>query len=91
LAWNPEYIYSVTISNLSTPCQIQGVQVEKLLNEKLTTAEMAGELKRSPETLIRWRRLRVGPPFIRMQGRVLYDRAAVQKWLQDHSVQAGAE
>lgn len=61
-----------------------------LLNDKLTTSELASELKRSPETVIRWRRLRIGPPFMRIQGRVLYDRNSVEKWLQDHSVQAGA-
>ena len=58
---------------------------------RLTTAELATELKRSPETLTRWRRLRTGPPYIRMQGRVLYDRAAIEKWLQDQSVQAGGQ
>lgn len=60
-----------------------------LLAQKLTTRELATELKRAPETLIRWRRLRQGPPFVRIQGRVLYDRAVVEKWLQDQSVQAG--
>lgn len=60
-----------------------------LQDERLTTNELAIQLKRAPETLVRWRRLRSGPPFIRIQGRVLYDRAAVEKWLQDQSVQAG--
>ena len=54
--------------------------------ERLTTAELATELKRSPETLTRWRRLRVGPPYLRLQGRVLYDRAAVEAWLEAQSV-----
>ena len=56
---------------------------------RLTTEEVAVELRRSPATLRRYRRLRVGPPYIRMQGRVLYDRAAIEKWLQGQSVQAG--
>ncbi len=60
-----------------------------LQDEKLTTSELALKLKRAPETLVRWRRLRQGPPFIRLQGRVLYDRQAVEKWLQDQQVQAG--
>lgn len=62
-----------------------------LLNDKLTTAELAAELKRTAHTLERWRRLRVGPPFLRVQGRVLYDRKTVEAWLQDQQVQAGAK
>lgn len=61
-----------------------------LLSEKLTTAELAAELKRTAHTLERWRRLRVGPPYIRLQGRVLYDRRAVERWLEEQSSQAGA-
>ena len=66
------------------------MQGQSLLTNRLTTAELASELKRSPETLTRWRRLRIGPPYLRVQGRVLYDRQAVERWLQDQSVQAGA-
>jgi hypothetical protein len=55
--------------------------VTSLLSEKLTTRELAIELKRAPETIIRWRRKRQGPPFQRLQGRVLYDRARVEAWL----------
>ena len=61
-----------------------------LLSEKMTTQELAIELKRTPETLIRWRRLRAGPPYQRMQGRVLYDRQQVERWLEAQNVQAGA-
>lgn len=61
-----------------------------LLSEKLTTAELAAELKRTAHTLERWRRLRIGPPYLRLQGRVLYDRQAVEQWLQEQSSQAGA-
>lgn len=64
--------------------------MSNLLSEKLTTRELAAELKRAPETLIRWRRLRTGPPYQRVQGRVLYDRNQVQRWLEEQSVQAGA-
>ncbi|MCA0393969.1 MAG: helix-turn-helix domain-containing protein [Proteobacteria bacterium] len=61
-----------------------------LQDEKFTTGELALKLKRAPETLVRWRRLRQGPPYIRLQGRVLYDKGAVERWLQDQSVQAGS-
>lgn len=54
---------------------------QQLLSNKLTTAELATELKRSPETITRWRRLRVGPPFLRIQGRVLYEREKVEAWI----------
>ncbi|WP_343237800.1 helix-turn-helix domain-containing protein [Stenotrophomonas sp. MMGLT7] len=67
------------------------MQGQTLLSARLTTAELASELNRSPETVTRWRRLRIGPPYLRIQGRVLYDRATVEKWLQDQSVQVGAE
>ncbi len=59
-----------------------------LQGAKLTTNELATELKRAPETLVRWRRLRMGPPYLRIQGRVLYDREALDKWLQAQSVEA---
>lgn len=67
-----------------------------LLSDKLTTRELATELKRTPHTLERWRRTRIGPPWIRLQGRVLYDRQQVEKWLASQQVggsepQAGAE
>lgn len=64
--------------------------MQQMLTGKLTTTELAAELKRSPETIMRWRRLRVGPPFLRVQGRVLYDRAQVEAWLKDQQVQATA-
>jgi hypothetical protein len=55
--------------------------VDTVLSNKLTTSELATELKRSPETLIRWRRTRRGPPYLRVEGRVLYDRVKVEAWL----------
>ncbi len=66
------------------------MQVTQLLSDKLTTRELASELKRAPETIVRWRRQRIGPPWIRLQGRVLYDRKTVEAWLQGQQVQAGA-
>lgn len=56
--------------------------------EKLTEREAAAELRRTPETLKRWRRLRKGPPFLRVQGRVLYDRSTLEAWLKSQQVAA---
>lgn len=61
--------------------------MSELLSNKLTTSELATELKRSPETIIRWRRQRIGPPFLRVQGRVLYERNKVEAWLQSKQVE----
>lgn len=47
-----------------------------------TTGELSLLLKRAPETLIRWRRQRVGPPFLVIEGRVLYDEQEVRRWLE---------
>ncbi|WP_027081498.1 helix-turn-helix transcriptional regulator [Luteimonas mephitis] len=58
-----------------------------LLSDKLTTEELAIELKRSEATLLRWRRLRIGPPYLRLQGRVLYDRQKVQDWIEKQLVE----
>lgn len=62
----------------------------QLLDNMMTTAELAKELKRSPETLIRWRRCRsFGPPWLTIAGRVLYSRTEVESWLKAQSVKAG--
>ena len=61
-----------------------------LLTDKLTTAELAAELKRTAHTLERWRRQRIGPPWIRLQGRVLYDRHQVEAWISSQQVGGAA-
>lgn len=48
--------------------------------EFLTTSEAADLVRRSPETLKRWRRLRKGPPFARVLGRTLYRRDELIAW-----------
>lgn len=58
----------------------------QLLHSKLTTAELAAELKRSPATIMRWRRQRMGPPYLRVQGRVLYERSTIDAWLRSQQV-----
>jgi predicted site-specific integrase-resolvase len=48
----------------------------------LRTEELATQLGRSVVTLERWRRLRKGPPYIRMMGRVIYRQVDVDAWLE---------
>lgn len=43
--------------------------------------EVAIQLQRSVSTLERWRREQMGPPFLRVRGRVLYRRADLEAWL----------
>lgn len=56
----------------------------------LTEAEAAKELRRCPKTLTRWRRTRISPPYVLMQGRVLYPRDRLQAWMEAQIVEAGA-
>ncbi len=48
----------------------------------LTTEAAASALSRSRVTLERWRRLRTGPPFFSIMGRVYYDRGELTAWLE---------
>jgi len=52
-----------------------------VLDDKLTEAELAEEIRRSVRTLQLWRAQRTGPPFIRLGKEVLYRREAVCEWL----------
>jgi len=60
-------------------------------SKKLTTAELAEKLRRSTQTIKRWRRLRTGPPFVRVQGIPLYDEAKVDAWLDAQPQQQAAQ
>lgn len=53
----------------------------RLLDDYLSTEELAAELGIAPITLKRWQGLKQGPPVTRIGRRVLYRRAAVQAWL----------
>lgn len=57
----------------------------------LTAAQLATKLNRSVITLERWRRLRKGPPFYRLMGRVVYDEADVEAWLQAQKQATGRD
>lgn len=56
---------------------------------RLTSAQVAAQLSRSVITLERWRRLRKGPPFYRVMGRVVYDQADVDAWLESQKQETG--
>ena len=47
----------------------------------LLPGEAAGEARIAPGTLANWRTRGTGPPYIRIGGRVLYDREALFGWL----------
>jgi hypothetical protein len=49
--------------------------------QTITSREAAEMLNRSPVSLERWRRLRQGPPYLRVMGRVLYKAEDIASWL----------
>jgi hypothetical protein len=52
-----------------------------LLDGYVTEHELATELNKDPRTLFRWRKLRIGPPFV-MNGVVpIYNVEQARKWL----------
>lgn len=59
------------------------------VSDTLTPREVAQSLKRSIPTLERWRRLRIGPPFYRVCGRVLYSAADIAAWIEEQKQATG--
>lgn len=57
----------------------------------LTAAEAAEYLRTSQRTLIRWRNARTGPAWAKVGGKVLYRRAALDDYLDAHTVQTAAD
>ena len=53
----------------------------RLLDDYLTTEQLATELDLTPLTLVRWRALGKGPPVTWLGRRLFYRKGAVQKWL----------
>lgn len=52
----------------------------------LSTPEAAKQLRRSEFTLKRWRRERTGPPYVLICGRVLYDPAHLERWIESSTI-----
>lgn len=57
----------------------------------LTPSEVAAEYGIAEQTLANWRWMRRGPDFVKTSpgrgGRVIYRRSAIEKWLNQHTVQ----
>lgn len=58
--------------------------------QRWTEKELAAYLRVKPITLRNWRWRRVGPPYIKAGGRVLYDPEAVYEWEREHMVKTEA-
>lgn len=56
--------------------------------ELLTEQETADLLKLKVQTLQTWRHWRKGPPYLKIEGAVRYDRAKVEEWIASKSVEA---
>ncbi len=51
----------------------------------LTTKEVAEILKKKPDTLAKWRRAGMGPPFIWVEGTVRYEQGELEEWLRKNT------
>lgn len=47
----------------------------------IPAADVAAQLRRSVDSLARWRREHVGPPYLVIRGRIMYRRVDVDAWL----------
>lgn len=61
------------------------------ISDTLTPRELASRLNRSVVTLERWRRLRIGPPYLRICGRVLYCPGDVAAWIEEQKQAAAGQ
>jgi hypothetical protein len=52
-----------------------------LLEGYLTETELATELDKDPRTLLRWRKLRIGPPFTMNGVMPIYNIEKARQWL----------
>lgn len=53
-----------------------------ILDGKLTEHQLAQELGYNIRTIRLWRAARKGPPYFQLGRRIMYRRAAVERWLQ---------
>jgi hypothetical protein len=52
-----------------------------LLDGFIDEHELARELNKHTRTLMRWRQLKIGPPFVLLGPKVVYPVAEAKKWL----------
>ena len=52
-----------------------------VLEGYLTEVELAAQLKKSPRTVQRWRRLKIGPAHTKYGNTVIYKIPIIQAWL----------
>ena len=57
-----------------------------ILQGYISERELAAQLGRKPSTVERWRRLRIGPPFVRNGKTPLYHVETAQAWLRSGGV-----
>jgi hypothetical protein len=54
---------------------------DSLLDGYVTEAQLAAEFRKNPRTLLRWRKLRIGPPFSMAGITPLYNIQKARQWL----------
>jgi hypothetical protein len=59
----------------------QSNKLAGLLHGYVSEAEIAAELRKDPRTLLRWRKLRIGPPFAMTGITPLYSIEKARQWL----------
>ena len=57
---------------------------KSVLDGYRTETELACELNRSTKTLQRWRRERIGPPWVKVGNLILYPVNGFRVWLENH-------
>jgi hypothetical protein len=64
-------------------------QRTSILDSFLDEQQLADQLGVKRSTLARWRRLAIGPPFVRKGKAPLYDRESAEQWLRNGGTEAG--
>ena len=61
-----------------------------MANELMTPDEVAAHLRRRVRTLEHWRAEGKGPPYLKIEGSVLYSREALNAWVAERVTKGGA-